>query len=279
MMNHLSRRKRMKQKLSEAFFKTAQAIPTSREDEVRYCCPFCGDIKYHLYYNLTYGLYHCFRCNTSGRVKGTKHVEFLPVGSTPIEIPVFKEGWSKEALEFLKKRDMLIALNYAREGGNSWDGYIVFSVYPEGWIGRKFKPPTIPKYRFTKGAGGIWTDLFILQTHNGRPVYLVEGIFDALRVIQCGYPAIALNGTSLGRGKIELLKSLCERYDIQKLVVMLDADARVESDTMVIKLLYSIPSVKVVNKVDLPTGDPADYSVQELSRLVKEFKVSKGFLI
>jgi hypothetical protein len=35
----------------------------------------------------------------------------------------------------------------------------------------------------------------------------------------------------------------------------------------------------VVNKVDLPTGDPSDYSVQELSRLIKEFKVSKGFLI
>lgn len=35
--------------------------------EVRYCCPLCGDQKYHLYANPVKGVWHCFRCGAAGR--------------------------------------------------------------------------------------------------------------------------------------------------------------------------------------------------------------------
>ena len=37
-------------------------------EEVRVCCPFCGEQKFHMYINLSKGVAHCFRCTWGGRV-------------------------------------------------------------------------------------------------------------------------------------------------------------------------------------------------------------------
>lgn len=41
---------------------------TSRPDEVRVCCPFCGDSKYHLYLNTDKQVFNCYRCGEKGGV-------------------------------------------------------------------------------------------------------------------------------------------------------------------------------------------------------------------
>lgn len=40
--------------------------------EVRYCCPYCGDTKFHLYLNSIKDVYHCFKCGAGGRVGSSR---------------------------------------------------------------------------------------------------------------------------------------------------------------------------------------------------------------
>lgn len=38
--------------------------PTNKDDEIRICCPFCGDQRFHGYFNIEKKAYICFRCHT-----------------------------------------------------------------------------------------------------------------------------------------------------------------------------------------------------------------------
>ncbi|MGB9812464.1 MAG: DUF3854 domain-containing protein [Thermovenabulum sp.] len=42
--------------------------------EIRICCPFCGDKKYHMYVNLEKGVYNCFLCGAKGKIKDRDNI-------------------------------------------------------------------------------------------------------------------------------------------------------------------------------------------------------------
>ncbi|MHB8927798.1 MAG: DUF3854 domain-containing protein [Bacillota bacterium] len=58
-------------------------------------CPFCQDRRHHLHVNLAKGVYHCFRCGASGKVKGG---DKSPAKSLPPVLPV-RESASVEVLD------------------------------------------------------------------------------------------------------------------------------------------------------------------------------------
>lgn len=257
-------------KLSNIFFSKAEKIITSRDDEVRVCCPACGDVKFHLYYNTTKGLYHCFRCGISGRTVGKVVSSQLCSYryTSEVEIPILKDSWSDDAISYLSRRNLLIATSYAKEGAGKWKGYIVFSLYPEGWIGRAFSSGIRPCYKFAKGTSvAVWFDpLLLMNTKSQKVVYLVEGVFDALRLIQCGVVPIALCGCQVSKRKLTLIDYLGKKFNISKLVILLDADAKSFARELELKLVVLSYSTQVTY---LPTGDPADFSVDKIKFYLK----------
>ena len=60
--------------IAELNFGKDHTVP-SYSGEIQYCCPFCKSIRgkedksYKLYVNVYSGKYHCFKCNTNGRLK------------------------------------------------------------------------------------------------------------------------------------------------------------------------------------------------------------------
>lgn len=58
-------------------------------------CPFCQDRRHHLHVNLDKGVYHCFRCGASGRIKDG---EESPARSLPPALPA-REPASIEVLD------------------------------------------------------------------------------------------------------------------------------------------------------------------------------------
>ncbi len=58
-------------------------------------CPFCQDRRHHLHVNLDKGVYHCFRCGASGRIKDGKESQ---ARSLPLALPA-REPASIEVLD------------------------------------------------------------------------------------------------------------------------------------------------------------------------------------
>jgi len=66
-----------------------------------------------------------------------------------------------------------------------------------------------PKYLHSKG---FRTALHLYGEHKARthmPVFLCEGFFDVMYLWQCGYNAVAVFGSNLSKGQLELLLQLC----------------------------------------------------------------------
>lgn len=125
----------------------------------------------------------------------------------------------------------------------------------ESFTSRAVLPGLEPRYKAGEGAGRLLYAWQSLGWHKGT-VVLVEGPFDAIRVIQAGFSAIALMGKILSMGKRILLNSID-----RPLVVMLDQEARDESISIAREL-----GARVASSVD----DPADMVEQQVVEAISE---------
>lgn len=60
--------------------------PLRHRPEIRACCPFCNDSKYHLYLNTAKQVFHCYKCGETGGV-----VRFLALLTNTPESSVLEE--------------------------------------------------------------------------------------------------------------------------------------------------------------------------------------------
>jgi hypothetical protein len=109
------------------------------------------------------------------------------------------------------------------------------------------------RYKAGEHAGRLLYGWESLRWYRGK-VVLVEGPFDAIKVIQSGYAAIALMGKLLSRTKTPLLNSID-----RELVVMLDEEAGKES----IKVARELGS-----KIAVAKNDPGDMDKEEIHNAV-----------
>lgn len=94
---------------------------------------------------------------------------------------------------------------------------------------KKFSPSYVVHDQIDQGIKN--TGLFpydyvktMLSDNQYRHLILVEGSRDALRLIQCGIPALAILGTNMWSShKQKLVTALCERYEVIP-CVMMDSD-------------------------------------------------------
>lgn len=55
--------------ITEEYLKSIATRLTPYKSEVRICCPFCTDDNFHMYVNTNKKVYHCHKCEASGKMK------------------------------------------------------------------------------------------------------------------------------------------------------------------------------------------------------------------
>jgi DNA primase len=90
------------------------------------------------------------------------------------------------------------------------------------YCGRAVNEGMMPKYLFPKNfkkSNFLFNRQLIGYGDFGQPVFIVEGFFDCIRIVQAGLVAVALMGTSISRQQLSILKRTHRSF-----ILMLDGD-------------------------------------------------------
>ena len=215
----------------------------SSSGEVRLDCPFCagrvgsGDRKRSLSANASKSVWHCHRCSAGGR----GDLSFLGAAPASVQVKVVEtlirppfftalrsvrgSILSKPYEQFLAHRGLPVPVLDAAGVGFCDDGPVSGRVVVpilDGTDWQGFSARTIyaarPKYTYPPGMhrSELLYNVFALDRATDEPVYVVEGVLDALHL----WPdAVALLG-SASAWQVARLRA-CSR----PLVVVLDGDA------------------------------------------------------
>lgn len=183
-------------------------------DEYKVVCIKCG--RRSMYVNIKKEVHICFLCGEHGRAKGGSSIQFIGSSDTPktenVEphlphdfLPVkihsdWPDGW-----EYLKNRGVDPS---KVEWGRTDDVFACFPVYMNEklvyWQSRQVKPIYKNKNRNpSKTEMGIGRDEVLFNFDNqgrGKPIIVVEGVFDALRV-----NGVATFGANYSSTQIDIL--------------------------------------------------------------------------
>lgn len=209
--------------------------------EVRINCPFCNDVKWHLYINEQKRVFHCFRCEQSGSI--ARLFRFLADGEPIPTVPrpqflsqdeddadiVLPEGFTTNftmtqegrlAWEYLLSRNLTptqierYGIGYAMWG--KYRGRVIVPITHRGrvvsFVARAYVSGLTPKVLnpSAEEASPPSHYLFNLDQALFYPkVVLVEGVFDALTtgIVDGEYCAVATFGKQLTNRQ---LAQLCE---------------------------------------------------------------------
>jgi len=259
-------------------------------------CPFHEDTNFHLGVNTKKGIYHCFKCNMSGRLSDIE----IPLSSFQDRVKEIlgeKPGQGRAITSFQASPRIALTCKVSLPG----ESKIVSlqSGLPYRYLKlRRVTDKEIIKYKIHYCSEGLFHDRIIIPIYNidkvliyfvGRaylnlnPKYLnapvpkeeivyrtelettdevvvCEGIFDALRIGKVK-PAVALLGKVASRKQINLITSHVRRL----IYVMLDSDAKQEAFILYNQLSY----YKKTRLILLDKKDPGSLQTEELERRFK----------
>lgn len=164
---------------------------------------------------------------------------------------IIKDSISKFMLGYSENQDM-ITVPMNDPGGNIFVGFVARSVE-----GKDFKnTPGLPKSK-------ILFNLHRAKLHD--TVYIVESSFDAIRLDQCGLPAVATLGSNVSRNQIELLT----KHFNTAIIVPDNDDAGLSMSQKITEKMGS----RAIS-IGLPSrfkdiGDMTDQDIKELSNKTK----------
>lgn len=283
-----------------------QWMEVASNGELRTNCIFCQDDKLHMYVNEAKGVYHCFKCGTSGKILRRKEdkldlsrykiqverfktqpvvVEKVEVRSMPIAMPAID---SPKATSYLKGRGLTDdeitrnCLQYChRDYQPEYYDSIIFPI-PKTYQSKVdyFTCRTLRPNPHAKYINAPWPkgDAIYIPALQGKYDYITicEGPFDAIRAARLGY-SYGLLGKQASKGQLEKLRqyltALPHRYPI---IVMLDPDAYLYALKLTLQLTsMGIPTVTA----QLLEKDPGDSSEEELENvcesLTRQWKQSR----
>lgn len=154
-------------------------------------------------------------------------------------------SWSKFALGYSEKQDMVIVPVHSPDG------------IPVGFVGRSIEGK---EFKNTPGLPKAKTLFNLHRVKTADKVYVVESSFDAIRLDQVGFPAVATLGANVSNTQIELL----QKYFNNIIVIADNDEAGGNMKTKIIEKLGSRVSVIKLNKQYKDIGDMDDKSIQEL---------------
>lgn len=237
---------------------------------IRGTCPACPvrvgrpDRKQSLGVQVN-GVYHCFRCGLSGKLRGFVTARSTRSPPKPVTAAEKPEGYlplwgmsgnavvARDAQEYLRGRGIMPRLVEDTQIGacisGRFAGRVIVPVLSDdkvswlGWVGRTWAKVAARPYLYPSGMRRvIYNHAALLRSD---PVYIVEGVFDAL----AHWPhACAL----LGKCSNEQLDALMGAK--APLVIVLDGDAHEEGWALAQKLRFA---GKRAGSIRLPPGvDP-----------------------
>lgn len=267
----------------------AVAMKTNNPDEVRYCCTECGDDGFHLYYNIRKHVFHCMKCGHRGKripekeyseaaleemfaiLQGTMDiVETQSLLILPVCEPV-RPG--SMAMRYMLNRGVprskVDAMGCMTSTDFAYENRIIIPVYDrKGQVifyqGRALLKSMKPKYLnpVTPKKGVLFYNMGHTLPDSLPHLYVVEGIFKALKFWELGIPAVAVFGKEITKEQASMIWSRTE-----SVTIMLDPDAFNFGIQMADQLLAMRDWVKA--RVILPPKAPDDMSAKELIELLE----------
>jgi DNA primase len=165
---------------------------------------------------------------------------------------ITEESIKKFSLGFSEKQDMLTIPVHAPDG------------MPVGFVGRSVEGKDF------KNTPGLPKSKVLFNLHRVKTadrVYVVESSFDAIRLDQCGLPAVATLGSNVSNIQIEIL----QKY-FNNIIVIADNDEAGEN--MKTKLVKKLGSRITVVSLDNKYKDIGDLSDDDIKKLDVSFDSS-----
>lgn len=159
---------------------------------------------------------------------------------------------AKFELGYSEKRDMVTIPVHSPDG-------ILLGFVGRSVEGKEFKnTPGLPKAK---------TLFNLYRVKNSKNVYVVESSFDAIRLSQCGLPAVATLGSNVSGFQIDLLK----KY-FNDIIVIADNDDA--GNNMIKKLKEKLSSRVSVLSLEQKYKDVGDMEDSEIKKLSLDFDKS-----
>lgn len=154
-------------------------------------------------------------------------------------------SWSKFSLGYSEKQDMVTVPVHSPDG------------MPVGFVGRSIEGK---EFKNTPGLPKAKTLFNLNRVKTSSRVYVVESSFDAIRLDQCGLPAVATLGSNVSNIQIELLK----KYFNDIIVIADNDEAGGNMKTKIIEKLGSRVSVIKLENRYKDIGDMEDAAIVKL---------------
>jgi DNA primase len=155
-------------------------------------------------------------------------------------------SWSKFSLGYSEKQDMVTVPVHSPDG------------MPVGFVGRSIEGK---EFKNTPGLPKAKTLFNLHRVKTADKVYVVESSFDAIRLDQVGFPAVATLGANVSNIQIELL----QKYFNNIIIIADNDEAGGNMKTKIIEKLGSRVSVIKLDKQYKDIGDMDDQSIEGLS--------------
>jgi DNA primase len=163
-------------------------------------------------------------------------------------------SWSKFSLGYSEKQDMVTVPVHSPDG------------MPVGFVGRSIEGK---EFKNTPGLPKAKTLFNLNRVKTADRVYVVESSFDAIRLDQVGFPAVATLGSNVSNIQIELL----QKYFNNIIVIADNDEAGGNMKDKIIEKLGSRVSVIQLNKQYKDIGDMLDEDIKQL-----EFSFDKSIM-
>lgn len=279
---------------SEKYFEILSQYVEFKKRGSRYfiLCPFHHETNPSCHVNFEKGVFYCFGCQTGGtiaklilKITGKRVKEFVDLDRIVEGLNKNKKENSKKSsvknvydisifpsvfdnhilLKYFEKRgiDLKVVEEFnIRAGVDKYAGRLVFPYYEDedcvGFIARSVYAGS-PKYLYPDGFRSS-DFLYGLHKVKGKEVFIVEGVFDVLRLYQDGIEAVALGGKSISKVQF---KTIINKFE--KVVIALDGDAFEDSK----KHFNALKGWVDIEIIKLPFDkDPAD-----LGKRILDYKI------
>jgi DNA primase len=154
-------------------------------------------------------------------------------------------SWLKFSLGYSEKQDMVTVPVHSPDG------------IPVGFVGRSIEGK---EFKNTPGLPKAKTLFNLNRVKTADRVYVVESSFDAIRLDQVGFPAVATLGSNVSNIQIELL----QKYFNNIIVIADNDEAGGNMKDKIIEKLGSRVSVIKLDKQYKDIGDMADDEIKTL---------------
>jgi DNA primase len=161
-------------------------------------------------------------------------------------------SWAKFALGYSEKQDMVTVPVHSPDG------------IPVGFVGRSIEGK---EFKNTPGLPKSKTLFNLNRVKTADRVYVVESSFDAIRLDQVGFPAVATLGANVSNIQIELL----QKY-FNNIIVIADNDEA--GGNMKSKIMEKLGSRVSVIKLDKQYKDIGDMNDEDIKKLDFQFDKS-----